>query len=141
MRNKFLAYLDLLESELNYELINIVKSGFNTIYEEVFTPVPHARITDWGGVSEVKEPLASDWNVKQNQNNEYFKQTLTDKKLSVTNKAYIGKREGTYPQPTRTHTNTSGDKHLSGNWGTSQGNSEYVGSSGGYSLGGPTDAG
>jgi len=140
MRNKFLAYLELLESETNSELINTVKKGFNTIYEEVFTPVPHARITDWGGEPEVKEPLASDWNVKQNQNNEYFDQTLPDNILAQTNKAYVGKREGAYPQPPRTHTKASGDKHLSGNWGNG-GNSEYAGYSGGYNLGGPTNAG
>lgn len=139
MRNKFFKYLDKLERENTKSLIESVKAGYNAIYEEIIlTPIPRARITGWADSPDNSEPIASDWNTKENMNNEYFDQTLPDSVLEITNNSYIGKRIGTYPKLGRTHVRPDGDKHLSGTWGDSNG--EYAGDSYGYNLGGPLEA-
>lgn len=140
MRNKFFNYLDSLERKGNEQLIESVKAGFDAIYEQlIMTPIPKARITDWGE-EESTEPIAEKWNTNINRDNEYFDQTLPDWVLNITNNSYFGHRQGAYPKPNRTHFHPDGDKHLSGSWGDST-DGEYAGDSYGYNLGGPSEAG
>lgn len=139
MRNKFFKYLDNLEDNNNQELIEAVKSGYNAIFEAIIlSPTPYARITGWDETPDKSEPIASDWNVKQNKSNEYFEQTLPDSVLDINNKSYIGQRIGEYPKLGRTHVKADGDKYLNGTWGNSGG--DYAGDSYGYNLGGPAEA-
>ena len=143
MRNKFFKFIDSLESVDDKYLIESVKVAYDAIYESIImTPLPNAKLT---GTSEniPVEPISSNgWNTKQNADNEYFEQTLPNSVLSITDKSYIGSRIGTYPTASKTHNRANGDKHLGGNWGDSGGsNDDYAGDSGGYNLGGPTDAG
>jgi len=141
MRNKFFNFLDKLEIADGGHLIESVKSGYNAIHENIIlTPVPMARIS--GSDNPPTEPISDKWNVKINADNDYFEQTLPDSVLDKTNKSYIGSRIGAYPQAGRTHIGAGGDKHLSATWGDSDDSGEdYVGDSGGYSLGGPTSVG
>jgi hypothetical protein len=141
MRNKFFDFLDSLESNDNKSLIESIKAGYNVINESILmTPLPMARLTGMADTPP-SEPIAKNgWSTKQNSDNEYFDQTLPDDVLSITDKSYTGSRIGTYPTTGKSHIRPDGDKHLSGNWGDSSGG-EYAGSSGGYSLGGPSTAG
>jgi hypothetical protein len=142
MRNKFFEFLDKLEMAENVYLIESVKSGYDIINENiVLTPLPMARLTGMDDDATVKSPSGK-WSKKPNSENEYFDQTLPDAMLDIADTAYIGSRIGAYPKPGRTHLGASGDKHLSGNWGDSSAEGDnYAGSSGGYNLGGPSNAG
>jgi len=143
MRNKFFEFIDSLESSGDKCLIESVKAGYDAIYESILmTPLPNARLTGMADKMPA-EPISNNgWSTKQNQDNEYFEQTLPDSVLDISNKSYIGSRIGAYPQAGRTHTRVNGDKHLGGNWGDSGPNGEgYAGDSGGYNLGGPSSGG
>lgn len=143
MRNKFLDFLNSLESNDNKSLIESIKAGYNLINESILmTPLPMARITGMADRPPTEPISKNGWSTKQNSDNEYFEQTLPDSVLRITNNSYMGSRVGVYPKAPKTHVRVNGGKHLSGNWGDSGPNSDgYAGSSYGYNLGGPSDAG
>ena len=97
MRNKFFNYLDSLERKGNEQLIESVKAGFDAIYEQlIMTPIPKARITDWGE-EESTEPIAEKWNTNINRDNEYFDQTLPDWVLNFVVSIHINSIHYQYP--------------------------------------------
>jgi hypothetical protein len=97
--NKFITFIESLRNSSNDELINIIKEGYHIIYESLSTDDANGKPNG----NTVSDPsVASVVDYQQNDNNEYFPQTLTDTKLDKVSKSYIGSRVAAYPQAART---------------------------------------
>jgi hypothetical protein len=97
--NKFITFIESLRNSSNDVLINTIKTGHHIVYESLSTDDANRKPNG----NTVSDPsVASVVDYRQNDDNEYFVQTLSDNKLAKVSKAYIGNRVAAFPQAART---------------------------------------
>lgn len=131
--DKFITFLDSISDQSNIELLDVVKRGYELI-ESLSTDDANGK--PFGlNVTHIKP--ASVVNYLQNKNNEYFPQTLPDRKVQQIEKAYIGKRMAQFPAAGRTALGSDSLKKDQSAYNVNGVGGEYAGGGTGYNLGAP----
>ena len=137
-RIKFNNFVENMRTDDNSELIDTIHEGFQYISESLSTD--DANVRKLCQAIPISGVPANATNIQQNADNEYFNQTLTDKQLSQVNNGHAGKRVWEHAKAGKWVVSNDPLKFgTPGNQNTVGGNDDgWAGSSGGYSLGGPT---
>jgi len=97
--NKFTIFLENLRNDSNADLITAIEKGYHAVYESLSTDDANGKPN---GQTVTDPKMASTVDYHQNDDNEYFPQTLPDAKLDQVSKAYIGSRVAEFPKASRT---------------------------------------
>lgn len=97
--NKFITFLESLRNSSNEDLITAIEQGYHIVYEALSTDDANGKPN---GQTVTDPKIASTVDYHQNDDNEYFQQTLPDNKLAKVSEAYIGSRSAQFPQAGRT---------------------------------------
>lgn len=101
--NRFIKFLESIQDYSNYDLISTIEKGYKLIYESLSTDDANGKLN---GQTVTDPKVASVVDYHQNDDNEYFNQTLPDAKLAKVSKAYIGSRLAEFPKSGRTSVGT-----------------------------------
>lgn len=131
--DKFINFLDSLTDQSNLAMIDTIKAGYELI-ESLSTDDANGK--PFGlNVTHIKP--ASVVNYLQNKDNEYFPQTLSDKKVQQIEKAYIGNRMSQFPAAGRTSLGKDSLSQQQSTYNVNGVGGEYAGGGTGYNLGAP----
>lgn len=131
--DKFITFLNSLDDQTNSDLLSAIKRGYDLI-ESLSTD--DANNKPFGlNVTHIKP--ASILNYLQNKDNEYFPQTLGERKIQQIEKAYIGKRMAQFPAAGRTALGSDSLKKDQSTYNVNGVGGDYAGGGTGYNLGAP----
>lgn len=128
---KFNSFLENLTTNDNYSSIEVIKEAFNCIYESLSTDDANQLMNN----QKISEPGAPAVSIKTipNQDNEYFKQTLSDKDVKKAEISQFGKGIKQYPKAGKW--TVSLDPSKSGHGTNPNANGDGGGDSGGDNIG------
>jgi len=135
---KYNNFIENLRTEDNSKLVDIIKEGFQYISESLSTDDANKR--PLGQSIPVTGVPANNTNIHPVTDGEYFKQTVSDNILRVVKNAQAGRRVREHPKSGKwVVSHDPLNFGTPGNQNTVGGNDDgWAGTSGGYSLGGPT---
>jgi len=135
---KYNNFIENLRNEGNSELIDTIKAGFQYITESLGTD--DANKHPLGQSIPVTGVPANTTNIHPNSDNEYFDKTVSDAVLKIGKHAQAGQRVWEHAKAGKWVVSQDKLKFgTPGNQNTVGGNDDgWAGTSGGYSLGGPT---
>ena len=124
--DKFITFLEALRNPSNDKLIHTVEEGYKLIFESLSTDDANDK-PDGQIVTHIKPASVVN----------YFPQTLSDKELAKSEKAYIGKRVAQYPTSGRTSLGKDSLNQHQSSYNVNGVGGEYAGGGTGYNLGSP----